>query len=183
LRVPKYNLDDRFDRIDDYKIRISINQYNKPSFEDDMDNTYAWLISNTQIQPSEGGGHFKCWIVDTTAIGIQVLPTTGYARFSFRGVYCMAHVFTWLYHHPGQKLNNDASHICGKNLCVRHIVDEPREYNNSRSGCIGYLIDPMNNNNNNNNNNNIVKLCTHDPPCKTVKLYNLYNTVILPFEN
>jgi hypothetical protein len=175
FRVPKYSPNQRFDGTNTFKKRKAVNQYNKPTFEEDSNNTYAWLISNTRVQPSEGGGHFKCWILDTQAQGIQILPATGYARISFRGAYYMAHVFAWLYHHPGQRLQHDASHECGNKLCIRHIADETREYNNSRSGCLGYLIDL-------NDNNIMIKHCTHESPCKRVTLYNPANIVNLPKE-
>jgi len=175
LRVPKYPLPMRFDD-PDTKVtkRKGSNQHTQLSFEDDFDATYAWVVSNTQIRPSPGGGHFKCWILNTDAKGIKLQESGGYARISFRGAYYMAHVFAWLYLHPGQRLQHDASHECGNKLCIRHIADETREYNNSRSGCLGYVMNP--------DGTNIIKLCTHESPCKRVTLYDQVNIVVLPIE-
>jgi hypothetical protein len=173
-RIPKYTLDQRFDNDDTFSKRKPVNQYSKSDFEQDLDDTYAWLITNTKVQYSIGGGHFKCWIVDTTAIGMQ-LQNSGYVRVSFRGVYYMAHIFAWIYHNPGKKLQNDGSHLCGNQLCVRHIYDESHEYNISRRGCLGYLIDS--------NGHNILQHCTHIPPCKKTTLYFPENKVNLSKEN
>jgi len=173
-RIPKYALDQWFDGSSTFTKRKPVNQYNKPNFEQDLNDTYAWLITNTKVQPSEGGGHFKCWIVDTTATGIQLQPS-GYARISFRGAYYMVHVFAWIYHNPGKKLQDDGSHLCGNQLCVRHVHDESREYNTSRRGCLGYLVDP--------NGNNIVKHCKHNPSCKKTTLYHPENRTDLSKEN
>src|SRR5437016_5227025 len=85
--------------------RPTVNQYNKPSFTADFDNTYAWLISNTSIKQSAPSGHFKCWTPYEDTKGIQ-LQNSGYYRISYRGAYYMAHVFTWIYHHPGQAVHN-----------------------------------------------------------------------------
>lgn len=147
------------------------NQHNRGTFKEEMDTTYAWLVSNTQVQESDGG-YFKCWVVDTTATGISLQPS-GYARISFYGAYYMVHIFSWLYHHPGHQLQNDASHLCGNKLCIRHVVDETREVNNSRSGCLGYVMNEANE-----DDHTAIKLCKHNPPCVRVTLYSVDNDVV-----
>jgi len=173
-RIPKYTLDQRFDNNNTFSKRKPVNQYNKPDFEQDLDDTYAWLITNTKVQHSVGGGHFKCWIIDIDATGMQP-QSSGYVRISFCGIYYMAHIFAWIYHNPGKMLENDISHLCGNQLCVRHVHDESHEYNISRKGCLGYLIDS--------NGHDILQYCTHIPPCKKTTLYFPENKVNLSKEN
>jgi hypothetical protein len=54
--------------------------------------------------------------------------------------------------------NEVVSHLCNRKLCINpnHLVIESIKTNNSRVGCVGYMIDF---------DNNIWQLCPHDKPC------------------
>lgn len=60
----------------------------------------------------------------------------------------------------GRDIQQTGSHLCGNSNCFNpyHIVDEPQAVNNSRQGCLGFIVCDS---------HLIVlhRLCQHDPPC------------------
>lgn len=155
-RKPRYSPYERFEGIS--KEPNHINQYTKQSPEKQFDDDYRRLVQVTR-EKSSSGGCFKCWIVPPKTRGYDT-NNGGYTRMNHRGQKIMSHMFSWLYHHPGQSVQGSVSHLCETPNCVRpdHLHCEPMTVNNSRSTCVGWVavLDKQ------------YKLCKHDPPCKKV---------------
>lgn len=154
-RVPQFSPDTKIAY--GYEERGQYNQHTLPSFDDNFDDVYGWL-NQSSVQITGLGGFFTCWIGDITLPGIA--SDTDYLRFSFRGVRVLAHLFTWLYHHPGARPIGDISHLCGNNHCLRpsHLFDEPHSSNIARIGCSGYILIA----------DTLFSVCKHNPHCKKV---------------
>lgn len=150
------------------------NQYTSKSFEEELNQTYVWLIKSTKVVHSHPAGHFQCWVPE--GVGIDDESPFGYRRFSFKGRKTMCHVFVWLYHHPNQRLSDDVSHLCSNESCCRpsHLFCESRNKNIERRGCSGYLVSS--------DGSPTIKICQHEPPCTKTTPYSRDNYVVLNHE-
>lgn len=149
------------------------NQHSARDFVVDFNQTYVWLITSTIVVPSQPYGHFKCWEPEGTGI----FESGRYRRLSFRGAKYLCHVFVWLFHHPGQTINGDVSHLCSNERCCRpdHLFCENRETNISRRGCPGYLVST-------DGHRTIIKICRHNPSCTKTTPYFREDFVTLNYE-
>lgn len=156
--------------------RKKSNQYTMRTFEQYMDETFEWLVPKTMPLISFPIGHFVCWNLDEGIKGVDS-NEAGYKRISFHGAKVLAHVFTWLYIHPGEPMDEEIvkknlSHLCGNAKCCRpsHIHKEPHPTNISRKGCVGFIpkhpdIGP---DDDSELLNHFIQVCTHSPTCKKI---------------
>jgi hypothetical protein len=105
-----------------------------------------------------------CWLCP-----LKPSKAQGYCQGSYDGhnKFALVHVVAAWEHTNGLDISHDtdASHLCGNATCFNplHISVESKQMNQSRRGCIGYIVDM----------NNVRYLhCQHVPPClKTVHLH------------
>ena len=126
------------------------NQYTRPSALEVENDSYRYLV----MKSNEVNG---CWLLSSST-GIDI-NKGGYARFSHNGEKICAHVYVYLYHHPGESVQ-DISHLCNTRNCINplHLVSESHDENMSRISCPGTVI-PWN------TGGYVITLCKHNPKC------------------
>jgi hypothetical protein len=158
----KYSSLDRFEF--DIAPKRSSNQYTATTIEDRFNDCYKHIIVNS-ITRSD------CWILNK-ARGIDK-TFNGYHRVSLNGQKVLAHVLVYLYHHPGEAIEGDISHICGQRSCCnpKHLFDEKHLDNMTRIPCLGTLIPT------DQSLGPIIRLCIHTPVCTKQIVYSAKHIV------
>lgn len=137
------------------------NQYVKTTLEDKLENCYKSIIKQTKVDNT------NCWNL-SRATGIDITPN-GYFRVSLNRQKVLTHVLVYLYHHPGEEVEGDVSHLCGNRKCVNpiHLYAERHLTNTSRISCPGTFKprDP--------NIGPTIQLCEHTPRCKHTTIYDV----------
>jgi len=162
-REPQFDPDQRFSN--EIPLSRKSNQHTRCYDEiEEFNSAYRWLITVTEEKQGIEG-IFVCW--EPKGPGIDT-NKSGYHRMGIKHTKVMCHVFSWLYHHPGETTEDgDISHLCHNSHCCRpsHLFKESRSINKSREGCAGYAIssdDPS----------IIISVCRHLPSCCVARWFS-----------